>query len=356
MEGPRPPFENEYPKVVNFVTTALRPHSTWSISEEYPTAFNLSNLNNIRVVFDENEVVSHAIMKPLIVKTPLLDLKVGVIGSVVTATSHRQQGLSRQILEDCLQNASLQNCDLALLWTDIPDFYRKLGFEFVGTELQFLIDRQLCVTQATALRFVTGPQVSPDAVYNLYRKHTVHTHRSIEDFRRLLNIPNSKIYTAWSSDNQLMAYAVEGKGADLQNHIHEWGGNIPELFALLNFIRKTSGTAPRLLVPAHSKNLIRHLTDGGVPVTENYLGMMKLLRPDLFSQKVKKAARDLGLRDLVFDWNGSQFTIGDSTNLVTTVNPVDILRLAFGPVSSQQPSGFNKLFPLSFWLWGWDSI
>ncbi len=363
MEGPRPPFESEYSKVIDFVSSSLRPNYQWNISEEYPTAFNLSNLNNIRVMFDEAEIVSHALIKPLIVKTPLLLLKVAGIGSVVTASSHRQQGLSRQIMEDCLKSAEAQGCDVALLWTDIPDFYRKFQFELAGTENQFMIDR-LLPTDVTNLRFVNGRQISSDALLNLYQKHSVTTLRSSDEVRRFLSIPNSNIYSAWSQTNQLVAYAVEGKGADLKGHIHEWGGNLPELFALLNYIRTSTNQNPRLIAPGHSANLTRKLEAAGIAKFENFLGMIRILRPDLLCSKIKKASRDIGINDLIFERQGEQFYIGRPGHVFKTDSLIDLTKLIFGPwqpndiypFDSESLSVLNKLFPIQMWMWGWDSV
>jgi hypothetical protein len=363
MEGPRPPFESEYSKVLDFVSSSLRPDSQWNISDEYPTAFNLANLNNIRVMFDDTEVVSHALIKPLIVKTPLLLLKVAGIGSVVTATSHRQQGLSRQILEDCLQSAEAQGCDMALLWTDIPDFYRKFQFELAGTENHFAIDRDL-PTDAEGLRFMTGHQIAAEAIQNLYQKHSVTTLRSVDEIRKFLKIPNSHIYTAWGPNNQLLAYAVEGKGADLTHHIHEWGGNLPELFALLNYIRARTQQNVRLIAPSHSQNLIRRLEAAGILRQENFLGMIRILRPDLLCSKIKKAARDLGFNELIFERQGDQYYVGTPGHLFKTDSLIDLTKLIFGPwrpndihqFDSESLTVLNKLFPIQMWMWGWDSV
>ncbi len=363
MEGPRPPFENEYSKVIEFVSNSLRPNFRWNICEEYPTAFNLSNINNIRVMFDEADVVSHAIIKPLIVKTPLLLLKVAAIGSVVTATTHRQQGLSRQIIEDCLKSAEAQGCDIALLWTDIPDFYRKFNFELVGTENQFIIDHTL-PSESKNLRFLTSPKIAPEALLNLYQKHTVTTLRTVTEVRQFLKIPNSNIYTAWNHNNQLLAYAVEGKGADLKGHIHEWGGSIPDLFALLNSIRETTQQNLRLIAPEHSLNLTRNFLASGIKPQENFLGMIKILRPDLLCAKIKKASRDLGIDDFIFERNGTQYYIGRPGHIFKTDSLVDLTKLIFGPWSPQEINNFdvdslsilNRIFPIQMWLWGWDSI
>lgn len=363
MEGPRPPFESEYSKVIDFVSNSLRPNYQWNISEEYPTAFNMANLNNIRVMFDDSDVVSHALIKPLIVKTPLLLLKVAGIGSVVTATTHRQQGLSRQIIEDCLKSAEAQGCDIALLWTDIPDFYRKFDFELAGTENHFTIDRSL-PTEATNLRFMTGSQVAPEAIINLYQKHSVTTLRKVEEIRKFLKIPNSHVYTAWGQNNELLAYAIEGKGADLKGHIHEWGGNLPELFALLNFIRSNTNKSLQLIAPAHSINLTKRLVAAGCPKHDNFLGMIRILRPDLLCAKIKKASRDLGIDDLIFERQGGQYYIGRPGHIFKTDSLVDLTKLIFGPWQPADIHNFdaeslavlNKLFPMQMWMWGWDSV
>jgi hypothetical protein len=363
MEGPRPPFENEYSKVINFVSQSLRPDQTWNISEEYPTAFNLNNLNNIRVMFDEEQVVSHALIKPLIVKTPLLLLKVAGIGSVVTATSHRQKGLSRQIMEDCLKSAEAQGCDFALLWTDIPDFYRKFDFELAGSEIHYTIPREL-PTDVNDLNFITGPQIAPEALFALYQKHTVTTLRNADEIRRFLKIPNSRIYTAWGPNHQLRAYAVEGKGADLGGHIHEWGGMVPDLFALLNFIRSSTRQNLRLIAPAHAQNLHRHFQAAGLTPSEQFLGMIKILRPDLLCAKIKKAGRDLGIDDLIFERQGSHYYIGRPGHIFKTDSLVDLTKLIFGPWKPEEIHPFdrealailNRIFPIQLWLWGWDSI
>ena len=132
MEGPRPLFDHELGEFVDFLSTQLRPSHAWSIAEEYPLAIHDANLNNVRVIKEENHFVSAAVMKPLVIKSPAGLFKVAAIGSVVTAPEHRNRGLSRQIMDDCLKAAQEHGCDFAILWTNLFDFYRKLGFELAG--------------------------------------------------------------------------------------------------------------------------------------------------------------------------------------------------------------------------------
>ncbi|MGE3756725.1 MAG: GNAT family N-acetyltransferase [Pseudobdellovibrionaceae bacterium] len=220
FDGPRSPKESEFKKLLEFLDANLRKGNEWSIAREYPTALSLGNLHNIRMVTDGEEICSHAVLKPLIVKTPLLPIKVGAIGSVVTESSHRNKGLSKKLLEDCLGLAQKQDCDVAILWTNLYDFYRKLGFELAGTEMSFVVENEFR-GPLHHLRFIEDNKISPDALLRIYMQHTVTTHRSAEEVRKFMQIPNTRIYSAWDSVGSLAAYAIEGKGADLSGYIHE---------------------------------------------------------------------------------------------------------------------------------------
>ena len=114
MEGPRAPLQTELSDVVKFLDSHLRPEEKWSVTSEYPLAFSEGNLGNIRIITDNNEVLSHAVLRPLIMKTPAGLFKVGAIGSVVTSSDHRGQGLSTRTLESCPRSRAptgLRLCD-----------------------------------------------------------------------------------------------------------------------------------------------------------------------------------------------------------------------------------------------------
>jgi N-acetylglutamate synthase-like GNAT family acetyltransferase len=367
MEGPRSPYEEEYSKVLSFLHDSLRPNVKWSIEQEYPTALNVSNLNNIKVIMDDENVISHAVMKPLIVKTPLLLLKVAAIGSVVTADAYRQQGHSTKVLDDCLKSARDQGCDLAVLWTEIHDFYRKMGFELAGDEVRMSIHRPLKLESAPALRYIKGTQVDPEAIFQLYQQHRVSTLRTLPEIKKFMSIPNANFYSAWDEAGKLVAYAVEGKGADLKGFVHEWGGQVTPLINLFNHIyndQLQTGTSITVLGPAHSTNLIEKMTEAGAVCTDGYLGMINILRPEQFCAKIKRVARYLNIDDLIFEKRDEFYYIGTPSKVFKTDSSADIIRLVFGPAKPTDLYAFDenalavfeKIFPLQFWLWGWDSI
>lgn len=363
MEGPRSPAESELSTVLSFLTQSLRSEAAWSIAAEYPTAFAPNNLHNMRIITEDNQVVSHAVLKPLIIKSPHVIFKVGAIGSVVTNETHRNQGLSTKIIEDCLQQASRQQCDVAILWTDLYDFYRRMGFELAGTEIAVVVEEEFQVPDPT-LRLSKDSKVAAEAIHRLYSTHTVNSVRSVDETRKYLSIPNTQLYTAWDSSGQLAAYAVEGKGIDLNGYIHEWGGSVTALMSLLSFIRREKQQPITIIVPRHAQNLIQRLREKPVTYNQGYLGMIKILNFEQLAAKIKRAFRAEGVADIVLEKRDGKFLFGCNEDLAVLDGETYLTHLLFGPLDLHELGVFkpetadklSKILPLNFWVWGWDSI
>ena len=363
MQGPRSPEAHELEKLANFLNDNLRENNKWPLTSEYPTAFAPSNIHNMSIITDDEKIISHAVLKTLIVKTPFAIFKVGAIGSVVTAPGHRQQGHSRKNIEHCIEMAQKQDCDLVILWTDQFDFYRKFGFELAGYDYSYLIDKSSPI-QNQNLRFVSGNNVDPEALQKIYAQHTVQALRNTEDFRQFLKIPNSNLYTAWNPQNQLMAYAVEGKGIDLVNYVHEWGGQVDSLSDLFHYVQQQKKTPITIMTPHHAKNLHKKLDSLNHGRHEGYLGMLKFIQIDQMLAKVKKAFRAEGFENVVFEMQNKALLFGFGDDLYTLTKESDVMQLLFGPlesksldfISAETQEKLSSLLPLPLWVWGWDSI
>lgn len=364
MEGPRPLFDHELNDLVKFLSSNLRPGSPWTIKDEYPLAITDSNLNNVRVIKNNDEFLSAAVMKPMIIKSPAAIFKVCAIGSVVTNPLHRNQGLSKQILDDCLAGAKAHGCDFAILWTNLFDFYRKLGFELGGTEISLSIPQNFKCAEVPGLRLVNSNKVDPEAILRLYSQHTAGSVRTADEIRRLLQIPNMRVYTAWDEQNKLQAYAIEGKGADLEGYIHEWGGGVSKLIPLLKFATQEQKKSLTIITPPHSQNLIRQLKEAGATEHSGVLGMIKILNAPALLTKIKKYIRSTGVEDVVLEARDGRFYMGYREEIFSTDSESDLVRLLFGPLKAGELNAFDKgtaevferLFPLSLWIWGWDSV
>lgn len=364
MEGPRPPKNEEFPEVLTFLNESLRNGMSWSISDEYPTTISEGNIQNLCIIREEQKIVSHALVKPVLVKTRRGIFKIGCIGSVVTDESYRNQGLSQTVLNQCLENLSRQGCELALLWTDLYEFYRKLGFELAGSEVSLIVG-QAMPKQNPNLKIVQNNKVDPQALYRLYSQHSVGVIRTLEDFEKYLKIPNCRLYTAWNQSGGLEAYAVEGKGIDLQGYIHEWGGSINALVDLTSHIREQVKSSVTIITPSHAHGLIRKFEELGAHKVSGYLGMMKVLNPQsLFTKVVRNARQEWGIENFKIGQMGSKFVYSVGNHQFETEDEADMIRLLFGP---KKPSELHdhgqeanaildRFLPLEMWLWGWDSV
>src|SRR5690606_160946 len=111
------------------------------------------------------------------------------------------------ILKSCIEASEKQACDFAILWTELFDFYSKLGFEVAGSEISLQMGKNFQPPKKDNLKIIQGNKVAPQALLRLYNKHSLRTLRTEKDVARFLNIPNSSIYTAWNqATNELEAY------------------------------------------------------------------------------------------------------------------------------------------------------
>ena len=365
MLKPRAPLNTELPDVITFLDSHMRKDQAWSVRDEYPLAFNAQNLNNIRIIKDDETIVSHAVVKPVLVKTPYAILNVCTIGSVLTDPTKRQQGLSSKVIEDCIEQAMALKGDILVLWTDMFDFYKNFGFEMAGTEISLIINAGFTPTKRRSdLKIVNSPKVDAAALLRLYNLHSVTSHRTPEDIKKCLQIPNARVYTAWNKNGQMEAYAIEGKGVDLQGYIHEWGGNTSALMELFKHIQTTQNREIVVITPPQCKNLIRQCTDGGAQQFEGILAMIKILDKSSLAKKAQRMARRMGMKDFAIEVHNDILYFGTSEEVYKTDSEADMVQLFFGPSKASSMHAFtdstkeklDKLLPLPCWVWGWDSI
>lgn len=361
--GIRSPRSDELSPLLKFLNSHLRPNVNWSIDDEYPNLFLNKNLHNMKIAIDGQQILSHAIMKPTFVKTPVAVWQIAAIGSVVTRDDQRNKGLSTKVIQACLQEAKNQSCDLAILWTDLYDFYRKLNFELAGVECSVLFDKKFSEQQPVSnCKIILGPQVDPYALQKLHLNHTVSCPRTIEEIQNFLRIPNSEIYSSWNEQGQLVSYAVIGKGLDFTNYVHEWAGSLPEVMNLMAQIVKRKNESITMITPAHSQNLIRECKKLNLHLHQGYLGMISIVNETSVFGKIKKYVRSKGFSDFVCERLDQEIIFGFKDQLLQVRESKNLLPLIFGPVPEGLPvdglaeKKMKELFPMPLWLWGWDSI
>ncbi|MDB2425977.1 GNAT family N-acetyltransferase [bacterium] len=364
MDGPRSLQEAEFSSLVNFLDDNLRSDDNWSIKDEYPLALNKKNLDNIKVISVDGKIASHAVSKNLIVMTPIGLFNIAAIGNVTTDPSHRNKHYASKIVENCVESSKKRNCDFSILWTDKYTIYQKLGFELAGFEVNLQISKPLAAPPLN-LKVLNTKKVSPQALLNLYTRHTSRTLRTLDDVKSYLDIPNSNLYTAWTHDNQLVAYAVEGRGKDFGGYFHEWGGDVPHITYLLAEIQKNYRSVFNLISPAHSQNLINSLKNQGATTTTGFLGMINVNSFDGIFEKLTRYSRYFNIKDLVLKQVGDNqyiFGLGEDTYQIT--GKKSMTQFIFGPsdhsiinkFSPEVKEAYEKILPMPMWVWGWDSV
>jgi hypothetical protein len=319
----------------------------------------------MRIIVENGRILSHAVFRPMIIKTPVGIFKAAAIGSVVTSPDERGRGLSTNIIESCLEGASSADCDFAILWTDLFDFYRRLQFELAGSEVSILLSKkQLNPNLKAGYKYLDSSKIAPEALLRIYQSHTVNSHRSLEEVRQSLAIPNTKFASAWDHQGHLAAYAAIGKGADLDGYIHEWGGSISALLGLFQHLLEIENRDLRLIAPAHATNLLAKFREFACQEHRGYLGMIRILNPEALFSKIKRHARSIGIADLLLEAEAGTFKFGTTNQIYRSDSHGDLIQLLFGPEKPSQMGKFDaatakildRVLPIPIWIWGWDSI
>ena len=359
------PNNSNLPNVISFLNKHLRSKVDWSVNNEYPVAVSNYNLNNIKFIEDAGSIVSHALLKYLMIKTPVGLFKVAIVGSVVTDKDHQKKGLANKLITELLAKAQKDNCDICLLWSDLDTFYNKLGFELAGSEEHLSIQKpngQLTINNE--LRFSDAKNIDPKLILKLFSEHQIGSVRSEKEIASYLKIPNSKVFTLWNDKNNLLAYAIKGRGMDLPNVIHEWGGNVPNLLQLFSHISHSKEVNDfQLITSSTATNLINKIKDNFVCSHDSRtLGYIKILNMQNIHYKILRWARLQGEHHFqTFSQNNKIYLRYKSKNYQLPNNNA-LTRLVWGPITQDLIEHLDPdlqrallaVFPLPIWVWGWD--
>ena len=221
----------------------LRPDgAAFPIEAEYPLVLGQGNEAFSYCLGTSEKPLAHANLWPrrLIGGTPSADLRIGLVGNVVTHEQYRGQGLARELLEGLKQEATQRGLKALVLWSDLNGFYQKCGFSSCSEELRWLIQvpplkhdspspqvllqhepsLELCAA-LLASRLSLGPTIE----------------RSAKEFQTLLRIPEVSLMTTQTTTPRAAAttFTIMGKGCDMIGVVHEWGA--VDAFALVEQVR-----------------------------------------------------------------------------------------------------------------------
>ncbi len=291
----------------------------------------------------------------------------GLIGSVATDPEWRSRGFATRVLIGAEARLQRQGCAFVLLWADDPDFYLRRGYGPIGREQDFVVDMDL----AARLPEPRGARpMRPEdarAIHALYAVHPERVERSAKETAALLACPGMSTLVREHA-GEVVAYACLGRGADLADAIHEWGGREEDVLALLRAhleARRVAGASPGIffMTPPSARGLCQRLTALGAISRLGMLGLGKILDREAAFALLRERIGPRGTVALDRSVAGRPFHFR-GPRAEATLDDEGCLALLFGVEGVRADvAGFlanlgleEARLPLDLFAWGLDSI
>jgi GNAT superfamily N-acetyltransferase len=107
----------------------------------YPHCYALDNAENLRVIVEDGEVVSHIGTIRRNVSIFGCTVRVASLGGVATYEEHRGRGHATRLFEDNVQQCRQDGCDFMLV-SGYRKMYHRFGCRYVGRDWSFAIPRE----------------------------------------------------------------------------------------------------------------------------------------------------------------------------------------------------------------------
>lgn len=252
-----------------------------AVDADYPLVFGAHGTGRIIVAEEDGEVRSTCAVLVRDLITPNANLRVGMIGSVSTDPDHRGRGLATSTLKAAEEYCLEQGCLFTLLWADSEEFYLKRGYQRIGSEVDFAIGSEQLkkLPSCDGVRLMSADDVQQ--IHSLYIRHPERVERTHEETAALLETPGMEVLVNEDS-GQIHAYTCLGRGGDMGNVVHEWGGVANSVGGCINAHLKRQALKGQLgdlylIAPPSAVELHEYLIEMGVASAPGVLGMGKLL-------------------------------------------------------------------------------
>lgn len=228
------------------------------IADEYPIVLSEEARTTSYCLKSNNRICSHANLWPrsVIDRQGRVKGQIGLVGNVATDPSMQGRGHMRELLSKLEEIAKKQSLDALVLWSDLDQFYHKLGYESVGQELHLgypKTDSKRSNSKSFPGEFRLNGELAAGEIERMMALRPIiplTLERSSLEFKKLLTIPWLDCFRMYRH-GELVGSALIGKGYDMVGVIHEWGAtDVDMMMILIDHIAKTLPfEALMLLVP-----------------------------------------------------------------------------------------------------------
>ncbi len=252
-----------------------------SIAAEFPLVFREGFPGQVVCLGDDDGVRSACTMLTRELISRDVRFRAGLIGSVSTDPEFRREGLATKVLQEAEQRFTEAGAVVSILWADDPRFYFARGYRPAGAEIDFVITDDVVSILPTKNVREANPGADGDApaIHAAYCEHEARVDRSAEETAVLLECPGMRTLVC-EHEGRVTAYACLGRGSDLDRTIHEWGGELSDVLALVRAHAEhclaETGEPAFLITPSSATELHERLRILGAESSLGLLGLAKI--------------------------------------------------------------------------------
>ncbi len=352
--GPRHPTARESASVEVWLDDGLRRGERGRLAREYPVSMGPGRDRRQRVVFQAGRPVAHAMSHTVELEVDGRRLALGLVGNVYADPVVRGRGMGRACVEACVQDLAEQGVGLALLWSNLRDYYREQHFHPAGRERIFA----LATTLAPARRLPRTRAFAPGdgrALEALYRAKPLHARRPAGCMERFCAAPDTHVAVA-RRGGRVVGYAAAGRGDDFQGVVHEWAGSADAVEACIRWLVER-GRARHVLaspVPEPGERALRRLGAREVPGTFALVrildaaALLRVIAPEPGAVRLRGADDEIELRHA-----GGALRL-DAARALDLCFGAGVA--ALGEALASRCPRLARWLPWPLYVWGFDSI
>ncbi len=331
-------------RIIDFLNSEVRIEYDFSVRDEYPSLFGDYPGGYSYYIRVGDRIVSHVAGLIRQFYHSDFEIRIGLIGSVVTAKEYQRRGFAKYLLKHLLMDQKRLGCVISLLWSEKPDLYTSLGFHRAGRERDFRFKSDsVPIVKEGAIEFEA--RLHCYQMWRLYQKKGLRIDRSLEEHKHLCIIPQTRIFVTQLGE-KITSYIAINKGADFENYIHEWAGDLFEIQRNIAWVQKYHFSKVELTLIGPAEEAWAPIRSIAHSSWEGVVGLIKVLDREalflVYKRYLKKRGMDYHvLRSGVIEVEGHRRSIGTEGELLATV--------LGGEEMTTHPR-------LPFYIWGFDSI
>ncbi|MCX7796470.1 MAG: GNAT family N-acetyltransferase [bacterium] len=312
MEGPRGARIEELEEIIRLSNKIFRSNMEGDMGREYPLLFSEKNCENLRIIKEDNKIVS--LVGILFSDVILIGIKIKVcmIGSVATDPDYRGRGFASLLMQDSIVKSLQEGVDIMLI-SGGRGLYRRLGAINAGLYKTYHIDKAKLSRGDLKVK-----RVNEGDIYKLLRLmelEPVRFVRSYEELKTILgcsmvvNRPGEVLVVEKNNSTPLAYMAIQLP--KMQNEvlrIKEIGGSRSALLDSLYAVLETYNRDSLILDTLSSDTEIRYILEklGIKGEDRGFEGTIKIINPKSLIKKLESYFRRMlgeEYSDFVIEFN-----------------------------------------------------